>query len=210
MGVIDLDKRVRALEKLDRSYYPEQFDALSATVTSIDGQINGEGGIDDTVTALNTAVNGEGGLDDRVETLESYNTSLETGLKWQRYNFNQVLENGVASNGTLGGCYMEATRNTVHIHFAITGLTANATTQIFTIPDTLSALRPRGFILGLGYCGTFGTDESPCEVRLLSNGKLSVRSSTTDARAEIWYPVGAFNQPTQDLTPPPEPETPTT
>lgn len=207
MGVIDLNARVRALEKLDRSYYPEEFDALSATVTSIDGQINGEGGIDDTVTALNTAVNGTGGLDDRVETIETYDTELEKNLKWQRYTFHQVLENDVASNSSLGGCYFEQIRNMVHMHVAITGLTANTLTQIFTIPDTLSDYRPRGAITGSGWSGTFGTSGAPAEFRILSNGKLSVTSPSTDARVDFFYPMGEFNLPTIDITPPEAPAT---
>lgn len=210
MGVIDLNARVKELERLDRSYYPEEFDQLSSQVNSLDGQINGEGGIDDTVTALNTAVNGTGGLDDRVETIETYDTTLETNLKWQRYRFDQVLENEVVSNADLGGCYFEQIRNLVHMHIAITGLTANTVTQIFSIPVNLSAIRPRGFILGSGWSGTYGTDNAPAEFRVLSNGKVSVVSPTTDARVDLFYPMGDFNLPTIDLTPPTPPETPTT
>ena len=174
MGVIDLNARVRALEKLDRGYYPETIDQIESAIT-----------------ALENAVTGEGGLADDVETLQTAVASLQDGEKWQRVYFNQVLENDVTANTSLGSTYFEYSDNIVHMHIGVDNVPANTLTQIFTIPDAYSAYRPAKVIFATGWGGA-STDYNFAQIQLLSNGKLSVKSDKTTIRADFVYTVGTF------------------
>lgn len=168
MGVIDLNARVKALEQLDRSYYPEEFDQLSSEVIAIDNQINGDGGIDDTLTALGSTVTSLGGT---VKALNSYaKTTVE-------------LPEGLTSEPDYGGCFIESIGKIRHAHIALSGLTANTNTTIVAIA---AADRPDGTVYTIGLAGAIA-DGHTCAAFVSNN--IIVRSPDSMARFDLWWCV---------------------
>ena len=166
MGVIDLNARVKALEHLDRSYYPEEFDQLSAEVTAIDNQINGDGGIDDTVTALGTTVTSLG------TTVTALNAYAKTTIE---------LPEGLTAEADYGGCYLESIGKLRHAHVALSGVTANTNTTIVAIA---SGDRPDGQVYAIGLAGAIA-DGHTCAAFVSNN--IIVRSPDSMVRFDLWW-----------------------
>ena len=86
---------------------------------------------------------------------------------------------------TLGGCWYYKVGTRVHLHIAVTGLTADTNTNICVMEG---GFRPYGTIVAAGR-GSTGSDFASMWVA--SNGTVTIRSTTTNAVVDIEY--DAFN-----------------
>ena len=84
---------------------------------------------------------------------------------------------------TYGGCYYEYSGHIIHVHIGISGLTANTTTQIYTLP---SEVRPTTMIFGHG---TGGTSSNLGYVEVNTDGAIKVRSQSTYCGADVTYMI---------------------
>lgn len=96
-----------------------------------------------------------------------------------------VKTNVTPTSGTnysgYGNCYYEVLGKLVHFHVGISGLTANTSTTIYTMP---SGLRPS---TTMSYKGNGGNTDSTAHLFANSNGTITVNSPQQYAMGEIWY-----------------------
>lgn len=95
-----------------------------------------------------------------------------------------TLTNGTSNSGS-GGVYYERWGHQVHVHVAVTGITANTNTTIFTLP---SALQPSTIIFALGVGASFATPQV-VQGYVSTGGNVVVRSPGTEARIDFTYMV---------------------
>ena len=86
---------------------------------------------------------------------------------------------------TLGGCYYYKIGTRVHLHIAVTGLTANTNTTVYTME---SGFRPYGTVVAAGRGNNGSTFAS---MWVSTAGVVTVRSANTQAAVDIEY--DAFN-----------------
>ena len=88
----------------------------------------------------------------------------------------------VSAWSTLGGCWYYKIGTRVHLHAAVTGLTANTNTVIYTF--TNSGYAPYATVVAAGR----GNDGSTfCSMWVDSSGVVTVRSTGTNAAVDIEY-----------------------
>ena len=86
---------------------------------------------------------------------------------------------------TLGGCWYYKIGSRVHLHIAVSGLTANTNADIYTMP---AGFRPYGTVVAAGR----GNDGSTfASMWVSSAGVVTIRSTGTNAAVDIEY--DAFN-----------------
>lgn len=86
---------------------------------------------------------------------------------------------------TLGGCWYYKIGSRVHLHIAVSGLTANTNTDVYTMPG---GFRPYGTVVAAGR-GSTGSDFASMWVS--SSGTVTIRSTTASAAVDVEY--DAFN-----------------
>lgn len=86
---------------------------------------------------------------------------------------------------TLGGCWYYKIGSRVHLHIAVSGLTANTNTDVYTMSR---GFRPYGTVVAAGR-GSTGSDFASMWVA--SNGTVTIRSTTASAAVDVEY--DAFN-----------------
>ena len=80
-----------------------------------------------------------------------------------------------------GNCYYEVFGKLVHFHVGISGLTANTSTTIYTMP---SGLRPS---TTMAYKGSGGNTDSTSHLFANATGTITVNSPQQYAIGDIWY-----------------------
>lgn len=96
-----------------------------------------------------------------------------------------TLQNGASpfsSNG-YGGCFYEVCNNLLHLHIGCSGLTANTSKTIYTMP---SGYRPSTLATGMGFGSSF-TSTSTVKIRVTTAGVVEVISTDTYACVDVWY-----------------------
>ena len=89
---------------------------------------------------------------------------------------------GVADTSA-GKCYYEVLGKLVHVHVALTGLTVNTQTALYTLP---AGVRPRHRMTTIGSCGHI-TYRS--YVMLQTSGALAVYSQEDNTMADLFYTI---------------------
>ena len=82
-----------------------------------------------------------------------------------------------------GGCYYEKYGRVVHVHIGVSGLSANAQTQIYTLPN---GYIPSSLIVAHG---TSGTWDGLAYAEIATTGVVNVRSKGTYCCADLTYLV---------------------
>lgn len=170
MGVIDLDARVKKLEADSGS--SAEIDQIEAAVTALENTVSGNGtttfGLEGDVAALQAAA-----VPERTEVTD--------------------LPTGISAYSDYGGVFYETLGNLVHVHVAVSGLTAFTGTTIITLPE---AVRPEygdtPIAFGTG-SATFGETGAFVLCKALSspiNGNVIVNSAGTYAIVDLWYTIG--------------------
>ena len=95
-----------------------------------------------------------------------------------------TLTNGTANSGS-GGVYYEYCGHNVHVHVAVTSITADTNVTIFTLP---TALRPATLIFSLGVGASFATPQV-VQGYINTSGNVIVRAPGTAARIDFSYMV---------------------
>ena len=81
-----------------------------------------------------------------------------------------------------GGCYYAKTGNVVQVHLGISGLTASASSVVFTLP---AGYRPSGTF---HMTGTAGTTSTYCYVDVKDTGEITVfPNGSTNCGADITF-----------------------
>ena len=87
-----------------------------------------------------------------------------------------------AAYSDFGGCWYAREGKHCHIHVGISGITANAFTNVYTLPPDM---RPPTLVLALGMSDYL----SPARIVVYANGVVEVLASTTSALIDIDYYV---------------------
>ena len=95
-----------------------------------------------------------------------------------------TLTNGTAISGS-GGCYWEKCGRAVHVHIAVSGLTAATNTTVCTLA---SGLRPSTTVFAVGVGSSFATPQfAQCYVG--TGGGVVINPAGTAARVDFFYLV---------------------
>lgn len=97
------------------------------------------------------------------------------------------LPTGVSAVTNQGGCYYDHRNGIVHIHIAVSGLTANTNANLTSVIP--SALRPATVVTGVGFAGAVTTEAMSKAVLNNSNGTITINSTTTSARIDMYYMI---------------------
>lgn len=126
--------------------------------------------------------------------VRSYRYSTSEWTDWKRIltadalttvDISTYLPSGVSAVANQGGCYYEHRNGTVHIHIAVSGLTANTNTNLTSVIPL--ALRPSTVVTGVGFGSALGTEAMSKAVLNNSNGTLTINATTTSARIDMYY-----------------------
>lgn len=123
--------------------------------------------------------------------IRSYRVSTQAWTDWRRIStasdratsttFTPTSGTSVSAQG---GCYYEVLNGQVHLHLALSGLTANTNTNVFTLPV---AVRPSAsMITGVGFGSGIG-DNVTSRVVVTTAGVITVNSTGTAARIDLSY-----------------------
>ena len=85
------------------------------------------------------------------------------------------------SYANYGGCYYEKRNGIMHVHVGVSGLTANTTTTVYTLP---SDVRPVSSVTSYGVGGSFSLGVLG---RANAGGAIEIRSEGTYAQIDFWY-----------------------
>lgn len=122
--------------------------------------------------------------------IRSYRVSTQTWTDWRRVSMasdratrTTITPSTGSAVANQGGCYYEVLNGQVHIHLALSGLTANTNAAITTLP---AAVRPPTIVTGYGFSSAIGDrNASRCVVN--TTGAVTVNSDVTTARIDLTY-----------------------
>lgn len=86
-----------------------------------------------------------------------------------------------ASYSNYGGCYYEIWNKIIHIHIGVSGLTANTSNQIYTLP---TAIKPYATIFTIGSSGGIG---KYAIIETRGSGAVVAYPDNTYCGADIFY-----------------------
>lgn len=123
--------------------------------------------------------------------VRAYRVSTTTWTDWKRIaqtddraTTTTFTPTGVTSATAQGGCYYSILNGQVHLHIAVSGLTANTNANIYTLP---AAARPSAsMVTGVGF-GSALADNITSRVVVTTAGVITLRSTSTTARIDISY-----------------------
>lgn len=150
------------------------------------------------LTALEKKVDDGGG--EVIDQIEAAVTSLESDVSDLQDAVTPVRTTVTElANGTLdttnGGVYYEKIGYTVHMHVAVTGLTRQSVTELFTLPETL---KPECPIRAIGSAAAELDGNYAFIAISASNGKAYAFTNDTACIGEVWYTLPV---PSEETTP---------
>lgn len=114
-------------------------------------------------------------------------SQIHTTTPLTKVDISTYLPSGVTATANQGGCYYEQRNGIVHVHIAVSGLTANTNAVLTSVIP--AALRPSTVITGIGFASSLATEAMSKAVLNNANGTITINSTTTSARIDMYYMI---------------------